>query len=146
MRAAISLIILAATIPTAVAQSDQNSCSQYNQEFNVYFQSQSSEIQKIGHAIIDQALENVSSVPSSCKVGEIKIDSHTDTAGSSQRNMYLSQAIAQNFIDLFTELGFSKSVLNVTAHGENMPAKSTRNDVREPLNRRTTIKVSLSPA
>ncbi len=104
MKYASILLASALLAPAAAAQTPAQKCSLYNQEFNVYFQYESIEINKFGRAVIDQALSNITDAPSTCKVENITIDSHTDTSGSEMRNMYLSAAIAQNFVDLLLSL------------------------------------------
>ncbi len=145
MRLLLFSYVLLASISTAFAQTQDQRCELYSQQFSIYLDSQSIEISDFAQAVIDQAVANISDAPDFCEIATIQIDSHTDTAGSEKRNLYLSQAIAQNVVDLFSELGFSDADMIVTAHGESQPQKSTRDGVREPRNRRTDINMTVAP-
>lgn len=144
MRLILALSAAALMSASAAAQSADQPCSQYSQEFNLYLQYGSVEISRSGKALFDQVAENLAQAPDSCDVVNIQIDAHTDSSGSEARNMHLSRAIAQTIEDYLDAQGFTETPKTVTAHGESRLAKNTRDGVREPLNRRAEIKFIVS--
>ncbi|MEM0928386.1 MAG: OmpA family protein [Pseudomonadota bacterium] len=64
---------------------------------------------------------------------------NTDTAGSAQYNVGLSQRRARVVRDALASYGVDSSKISVRALGETTPAKATGDGVAEPLNRRTEV-------
>jgi len=64
---------------------------------------------------------------------------NTDTAGSAQYNVGLSQRRARVVRDALVSYGVDRSKISVRALGETSPAKPTADGVDEPLNRRTEV-------
>jgi len=67
---------------------------------------------------------------------------HTDTSGSVQYNLRLSERRAKVVADALVGLGVSQSVLQVDWKGKTDLAVATPNGVKEPLNRRSTITIN----
>ncbi|MEH6665231.1 MAG: OmpA family protein, partial [Brevundimonas sp.] len=67
---------------------------------------------------------------------------HTDTSGSAQYNVGLSQRRARTVADALVAQGVSGGVIQLDARGENDLARPTADGVREPLNRRATIDIN----
>jgi len=67
---------------------------------------------------------------------------HTDTSGSVQYNMRLSERRAKAVADALVGLGVPQSVLNVDWKGKTDLAVQTPDGVKEPLNRRSTISIN----
>jgi OOP family OmpA-OmpF porin len=72
----------------------------------------------------------------------IKIDGYTDTVGSAEANMALSESRANSVANKFVEKGISQDSIEKHAHGETGLAKVTKDNVAEPLNRRVEVSIS----
>lgn len=131
-------------IPNATAQAPRNACTQFDQTFMVFFESNSAAVAPIGEQIIEQALTNVGD-QSACAISHVTIEGHTDTSGTAEKNMFLSHAMALNLKDTLVEEGVDKRVISTTGRGETMLMKKTQDDVRSPRNRRAEVKIFLAP-
>lgn len=77
----------------------------------------------------------------------IEIGSHTDSRGSDEYNLKLSQARAQSVVDYLIEKGINKSRLEAKGYGETRPVNGCINGVNcteeeHQKNRRTTFRVT----
>jgi outer membrane protein OmpA-like peptidoglycan-associated protein len=66
---------------------------------------------------------------------------YTDTSGSVAYNMRLSERRAKATADGLVSLGVPAASLDVSWKGKSDPAVKTGDGVKEPLNRRATIKI-----
>ncbi len=81
------------------------------------------------------------------KAIDIEIGSHTDSRGSDEYNLKLSQARAQSVVDYLIEKGIGKERLNARGFGETRPVNGCVNNVKcseeeHQKNRRTTFRVT----
>ena len=72
----------------------------------------------------------------------VVIVGHTDTSGSKAYNLRLSEKRAKVVADGLAGLGVPGSIMAVDWKGEADLAVATKDGVKEPLNRRSTIDVS----
>ena len=106
----------------------------------VYFEWDKSDLTSQAAAVIDQAVTNVRS-RSGCAAGSVSIVGHTDTSGSSAYNQRLSNRRASIVRDALVSRGISSDLINTDGAGETQLAKATRDGVREPLNRRSEVRI-----
>ncbi|MEL7028255.1 MAG: OmpA family protein [Pseudomonadota bacterium] len=109
-------------------------------EIIVYFDLNESVLTAQADSLIRQAattaLENNISV--------VLVDGHTDTSGSTAYNQVLSERRSAVVREKLTEYGVPAGLIQSSALGESQPAVSTGDGVREPLNRRTEVRISFS--
>jgi OOP family OmpA-OmpF porin len=67
---------------------------------------------------------------------------HTDTSGSAQYNVGLSERRASVVRDALIAGGLAAGAITTDARGETDLATPTRDGVREPLNRRTAVTIT----
>ena len=72
---------------------------------------------------------------------KVEIQGHTDSSGSSEKNMTLSERRAESVVNYLTEKGISASRLNYAGYGDTVPIESNETVEGRALNRRTTIKI-----
>lgn len=70
---------------------------------------------------------------------ELVLNGHTDTSGSEDYNMALSQKRAASIRDMLVSFGVSKAIMTLFAFGESDPVVPTGDGVKEPKNRRVEI-------
>jgi outer membrane protein OmpA-like peptidoglycan-associated protein len=75
-------------------------------------------------------------------INGVKVEGNTDTSGSAAYNTQLSQRRANVVRDALVSNGIPAGVIEVAAFGESNPAKPTPDGVREPLNRRTEVRIT----
>lgn len=106
----------------------------------VYFEWDKADLTSQASAVIDQAIENVRS-RSDCSTGGVTIVGHTDTSGAPSYNQRLSARRAAIVAGALQSRGITSGAINTAARGESDLAKSTRDGVREPLNRRSEVTI-----
>lgn len=72
---------------------------------------------------------------------EVLVTGHTDTSGSAELNMRLSQDRAEAVKRDLVKLGIDVKTIRTFAKGESEPLIETPDDTREPKNRRVEINV-----
>ncbi|MEQ1931671.1 MAG: OmpA family protein [Parvularculaceae bacterium] len=72
----------------------------------------------------------------------VKVEGNADRSGGSAYNQALSQRRANVVRDALVANGVPSDRIDMSSFGEDNPAKPTDDGVREPLNRRTEIKIS----
>ncbi len=72
----------------------------------------------------------------------VKVEGNADRSGSSAYNEALSQRRANVVRDALVANGVPADRIETSAFGEDNPAKPTADGVREPLNRRTEVRIS----
>ncbi len=106
-------------------------------EFTVYFEWDRSNLNEEAIQVIDRAVERAAQ----CNASSITIIGHTDTSGSTQYNVGLSERRAGVVRDALVARGVAASLMTAQARGESEPARQTGDGVREPLNRRTAVTI-----
>jgi outer membrane protein OmpA-like peptidoglycan-associated protein len=71
----------------------------------------------------------------------IEVASHTDSEGSDEYNLTLSQSRAQSVVDYLTSHGISATQLVAKGYGEKEPLFSNDTDAGREVNRRTEFKI-----
>ncbi|HYD72120.1 MAG TPA: outer membrane beta-barrel protein [Candidatus Binatia bacterium] len=107
-------------------------------DFVVYFEWDRSNLNQAALETIDSAVARARE----CNVGSVVVVGHTDTSGSTQYNVGLSERRAGVVRDALVARGISASSIRTEARGENDLARPTNDGVREPLNRRTAVTIS----
>jgi peptidoglycan-associated lipoprotein len=72
---------------------------------------------------------------------DISVIGHTDTIGTRDYNYQLSLRRARKVADLLVLQGVDRNILDIESHGEDNLLVKTRDQVREPRNRRVEITV-----
>ncbi|AUS99038.1 flagellar motor protein MotB [Nostoc sp. CENA543] len=75
---------------------------------------------------------------------QIQIRGHTDTSGSEQYNISLSQSRAQKILNYLQQQGISQSKLQIVAVGASIPLQPEVNTEAKKLNRRVSFKISIN--
>jgi outer membrane protein OmpA-like peptidoglycan-associated protein len=104
----------------------------------VYFEWDRSNLNQAALETIDQAVQHAHD----CNISSVLVVGHTDTSGSAQYNMGLSERRASVVRDALVARGISAGAIQTQARGESDLARPTRDGVREPLNRRTAVTIS----
>ncbi len=107
-------------------------------EFVVYFEWDRSNLNQAALETIDAAVARARQ----CNVGGVVVVGHTDTSGSAQYNIGLSERRASVVRDALVARGIGAGSITTEARGETDLARETRDGVREPLNRRTAVTIS----
>jgi OOP family OmpA-OmpF porin len=107
-------------------------------DFVVYFEWDRSNLNQAALETIDAAVARARE----CNVSSVLVVGHTDTSGSAQYNMGLSERRASVVRDALVARGIGAGSIQTQAHGEADLARPTRDGVREPLNRRTAVTIS----
>lgn len=106
--------------------------------YTVYFEWDRSTLNAEALAVIDRAVSSLAN----CNLSGIVLVGHTDTSGSAQYNLALSERRASVVRDALTARGVSGGAIRTEARGETDLARPTGDGVRDPLNRRTAITIS----
>jgi outer membrane protein OmpA-like peptidoglycan-associated protein len=104
----------------------------------VYFEWDRSNLNTAALETIDAAVQRARR----CNVANVVVVGHTDTSGSTQYNIGLSQRRASVVQEALAARGIATSAMRTEARGESDLAQATRDGVREPLNRRTAVTIS----
>jgi outer membrane protein OmpA-like peptidoglycan-associated protein len=107
-------------------------------DFVVYFEWDRSNLNQAALETIDAAVSRARQ----CNVGGVVVVGHTDTSGSAQYNIGLSERRASVVRDALVARGIAAGSIQTQARGETDLARATRDGVREPLNRRTAVTIS----
>ncbi len=110
---------------------------------NVYYDFNKATLQEQSFASLDDLVKLLNDNPTM----EIELSAHTDSKGSDDYNMALSQRRAQTVVDYLIEKGIDKNRLVPQGYGETMPiaanenADGTDNEAGRQQNRRTEFKI-----
>jgi outer membrane protein OmpA-like peptidoglycan-associated protein len=107
-------------------------------EFVVYFEWDRSNLNQAALETIDAAVNRARQ----CNVSGVVVVGHTDTSGSAEYNIGLSERRASVVRDALVARGIGAGSISTQARGETDLARETRDGVREPLNRRTAVTIS----
>ena len=114
--------------------------NQYRQEI-IYYEfdkGQSPETRATVNRILD--------VGEYCNVDNIRVIGHTDSSGSAAYNLNLSKRRAKDVRDELVRQGIRSDVITSDGKGETEPFVDRGDGVKEDLNRRTEVLISLSEA
>ena len=112
--------------------------NEYRQEI-IYYEfnkGQSAETRNTVNRILD--------IGEYCRVGSIRVIGHTDTSGAAGYNLALSQRRAKDARDELVRQGINSAVISSEGKGETEPFVPTGDGVKEQLNRRTEVLITLS--
>jgi outer membrane protein OmpA-like peptidoglycan-associated protein/outer membrane protein W len=106
-------------------------------DFVVYFEWDRSNLNAQALEVIDAAVQRARE----CNVSTATVIGHTDTSGSTQYNIGLSERRASVVRDAMVARGLAASLITTQARGESDLARATPDGTREPLNRRTAVTI-----
>ncbi len=112
--------------------------NQYRQEI-IYYEfdkGQSAETRNTVNRILDTG--------EYCNVDNIRVVGHTDTSGSAAYNLALSKRRASDAREELIRQGINSSIITSEGKGETEPFVDTGDGVKEQLNRRTEVLITLS--
>lgn len=87
-------------------------------------------------------LNRVASVMSQYPSTLVRVEGHTDSTGSSDYNMDLSNRRAMAVRNLLVQRGIAESRIDVVGHGEKMPVATNETEAGRQKNRRVEIKIA----
>lgn len=105
--------------------------------FILYFQKGSKALTEESQALIPEVIATIRERRSV----DTSVVGHTDTVGSNEANMRLSQERAAIIATILTDAGIDPTMLETSSHGERNLLVSTDDEVSEPRNRRVEITV-----
>ena len=79
-----------------------------------------------------------------CNVDNIRVIGHTDTSGAASYNLALSKRRATDALNELVRQGINRNVITAEGKGETEPFVQTGDGVKEQLNRRTEVLITLS--
>jgi outer membrane protein OmpA-like peptidoglycan-associated protein len=107
------------------------------QRFNLYFETDSSELTKESRALLPAVLK-----AAAARVApDVTVIGHTDTTGSAANNFRLGLKRAVTVRGLLVSTGVDPSLIQVESHGEADLLTPTADNTAEPRNRRVEITV-----
>ncbi len=112
-----------------------------DQAFVVYFEWDKADLTSQASAVIDQAVASIGG--DGCAASSVSIEGHTDTSGGNAYNQRLSQRRADVVAGALASRGIDVNLITKGAKGEGSLAKATRDGVREPLNRRSEVQITV---
>ncbi|MBL8550423.1 MAG: OmpA family protein [Hyphomonadaceae bacterium] len=104
-------------------------------EFVVYFEWDRSNVNDAAFDAIDAAVNRARE----CNLAGVSVVGHTDTSGSPDYNRGLSERRASSVRDALVARGLNAYAIRTEGRGEADLQRPTRDGVREPLNRRSTV-------
>jgi len=112
--------------------------NQYRQEIIYY------EFDKGQSAETRNTINRILDIGEYCRVDNIRVVGHTDTSGSAAYNLALSQRRAKDARDELVRQGINSGVISSEGKGETEPFVPTGDGVKEQLNRRTEVLITLA--
>lgn len=109
-------------------------------DFVVYFEWDRSDLNQEAQTTIDAALQRARQ----CGISNVQVIGHTDTSGSQEYNVGLSQRRASVVQGALVAGGVPTTAIQTDARGETDLARATPDGVREPLNRRAAVTIRLN--
>ena len=89
------------------------------------------------------AINRVLDIGQFCNVQGIRVVGHTDTSGSAAYNLGLSKRRANDALEELVRQGVSRNLISSEGQGETNPFIDSGDGVREQLNRRTEVLLTL---
>jgi hypothetical protein len=111
-------------------------------DHTVFFAHDSARLTAEGRAVIDQAAADYRATGEAA----VSLVGHTDTSGSAEYNMRLSERRARAVAEALEAAGVPASSMTAAWRGESEPAVATGDGVREPRNRRVEITIGAPAA
>lgn len=105
--------------------------------FILYFRQGSKDLTAESQSLIPEVIATIRERRSV----DTSVVGHTDTVGSNEVNMRLSQERAAIIATILTDAGIDPTMLETSSHGERNLLVPTDDEVSEPLNRRVEITV-----
>jgi outer membrane autotransporter protein len=106
-------------------------------DFVVYFEWDRSDLNGAAQETIDAALNRARQ----CSLSGVTVIGHTDTSGSAEYNVGLSERRSSVVRDALVARGAPAAAIQTEARGETDLAQATPDGVREPLNRRAAVTI-----
>ncbi|NKB42804.1 MAG: OmpA family protein [Alphaproteobacteria bacterium] len=128
-----ALRALEAAKPAPVAQAAP--ASSMPDQFQIYFDFDSANLNADAQAVVTQ----ISEAHEKYNPATVLVIGHTDSAGSSDYNIMLSQSRAETVYNALAEEGIDQSEMRVEAYGEERPRTSKPDGTREQDNRRVDV-------
>ena len=107
-------------------------------EFVVYFEWDRSDLNQAAQDTIASAVSRARQ----CNLSAALVVGDTDTSGSAEYNLGLSERRASVVRDALVAAGLPATAITTEGHGEADLARPTADGVREPLNRRAAVTIS----
>lgn len=107
----------------------------------MYFEWDRSDLTANNQEIINQAVQRARS--GGCRITVTAVEGHADRSGPTTYNDKLSARRGDVVKNALVAQGVAGTAITVTARGENDPAKPTADGVREPLNRRAEVQITI---
>ncbi len=107
----------------------------------VYFEWDRSDLTANNREIVNQALSRAKA--GGCTVTLTAVAGHTDSSGGPAYNDKLSARRADTVKSALVAGGVPEANIRTTARGETDQAKATADGVREPLNRRAEVQITI---
>jgi len=117
----------------------QQLCSQQYRQEIIYY-----EFNKGQSAETRQKIQDILDTDQYCAVGSITVVGHTDTSGSAAYNQQLSEKRAADVRRELVRQGVNSATITSEGKGETSPFIDTGDGVKEALNRRTEVLISLN--
>ena len=111
---------------------------QYRQEIIYY------EFDKGASAETRNTISRILDAGQFCNVDNIRVVGHTDTSGAASYNLALSKRRATDALNELVRQGIDRNVITAEGKGETEPFVQTGDGVKEQLNRRTEVLITLS--
>ncbi len=118
--------------PPAVTTSDLG-------PYKVYFAWDRADLTKEAMA----TLQEIAAMVKGKKIKKVHIEGNADTSGADDYNQRLSDQRAANVRDALISLGVPADAIDMVGRGETNPAVKTGDAVKEPLNRRAEITITI---
>ena len=110
---------------------------QYRQEIIYY------EFDKGASAETRNTISRILDAGQYCNVDNIRVIGHTDTSGAASYNLALSKRRATDALNELVRQGIDRNVITSEGKGETEPFVQTGDGVKEQLNRRTEVLITL---
>ena len=110
---------------------------QYRQEIIYY------EFNKGASAETRNTISRILDAGQFCNVDNIRVIGHTDTSGAASYNLALSKRRATDALNELVRQGINRNVISAEGKGETEPFVQTGDGVKEQLNRRTEVQITL---
>jgi outer membrane protein OmpA-like peptidoglycan-associated protein len=107
-------------------------------QFKVYFEWDRSNLNQAALESLDAAVAQAKA----CNVSAIAVEGHADTSGRAEYNIGLSERRAAVVRDALVARGMPAAIVTTSGLGETQLDKTTKDGVREPLNRRSVVTIN----